>query len=365
METIIKYWIWFSSLVKIPPAKKMLLLEHFKDPALLWEASESDLKGLSFVTPQMIIEIEDRDKRGKTDKLLDDVKKCDADVITYNDSIYPCELKYLTDPPAVLYCRGKLRSNDVHVAVVGSRRATEYGLDMARRLSWELASNGVTIVSGMARGIDSGAHKGALDAGGRTIAVLGCGIDIVYPSENVGLMKNIIKSGAVLSEYPPGTPPIAFNFPARNRIISGISQAITIIEANAKSGSLITADFALEQGKDVFAVPGNINSSNSVGTNMLIKDGAKLITSAEDILNELNMSYSANNMLSRTKSKIDQISGSEEKSIAQRLQSGPAHIDTIARDCKISVQLAGSVLVMLELSGFVEQLPGKFYKLVE
>ncbi len=364
METIIKYWVWFSSLIKTPPAKKVLLLEHFKDPALLWEAKESELKGLSFVTPQMIIEIKDPEKRKKTDKLYDDVKKCDADVITYNDSTYPGELRYLNDPPVVLYCRGKLRKDDVHVAVVGSRRATQYGLNMARRLSMELASNGITIVSGMARGIDSGAHKGALDAGGRTVAVLGCGIDIVYPSENAKLMKDIISNGAVISEYPPETPPLSFNFPARNRIISGISRAITIIEANSKSGSLITADFALEQGKDVFAVPGNINSLNSVGTNMLIKDGAKLVTSAEDILSELNMSYSANNILSRTPS-INQITGSEEKSIAQRLQLGPAHIDTIARDCKISVQLAGSVLVMLELSGFVEQLPGKYYKLIE
>lgn len=365
METIIKYWIWFSSLFKIPPAKKILLIEHFKDPALLWEASDQDLRALGFITQQMINEIEDREKRRKTDKLFENVKKCDADVITYNDSVYPCELKYMADPPAVLYCRGKLQLSDVHIAVVGSRRATEYGMSTARKLSRELASNGVTVVSGMARGIDSGAHKGALEAGGRTVAVLGCGIDTVYPSENAELMKNIIKSGAVLSEYPPGTPPLAFNFPARNRIISGLSRAVTIIEANAKSGSLITADFALDQGKDVFAVPGNINSPNSVGTNMLIKDGAKLITGAEDILNELNMSYCANNMLSKEKRKMDQILGSEEKSIAQRLQLGPAHIDTIARDCKLSVQLAGSVLVMLELSGFVEQLPGKYYKLAD
>lgn len=365
MVSNIKYWIWLSSLVKISPFRRLQLLEYFGDPALIWESTEAELQALNFCTPQMIAAIIDRKGRKELPRLIDDVGRCDANVITMKDSMYPEALKNIPDPPVALYYRGKLEKESVCVAVVGSRRASAYGLEMARRLSQELARHGVTVVSGMARGIDSKAHSGALEVGGRTIAVLGCGVDIVYPSENSGLMEKICESGAVISEYIPGTPPISFNFPARNRIISGLSQGVAVVEANEKSGSLITADFALEQGRDVFAVPGNINSINSTGTNKLIKDGAKIVTNAGDILDELKISNSANNNLCGEKHLPEVSLGNDEKTIAQRLLSGPAHIDTVARDCGISVQLAGSVLVMLELSGFVEQLPGKFYKLAE
>jgi len=365
MVNNLKYWIWLSSLVKISPRKRLHLLDYFGDPALIWESTEAELKAIHFATPQMIECIIDKESRKMVSRLTDGIRKCDADVITLKDRQYPEALKNIPDPPIVLYCRGKLEKDAVCVAVVGSRRATFYGLEMAERLSRELVMHGLTIVSGMARGIDSKAHSGALEGGGRTVAVLGCGVDVVYPYENLELMNKICRSGAVISEYLPGTPPIQFNFPARNRIISGLSQGVAVVEANEKSGSLITADFALEQGRDVFAVPGNINSSNSLGTNKLIKDGAKIVTNAGDILDELKISHSANNNLCRERKLPEGFLGSDEKSIAQRLQNGPAHIDMIARDCGISVQIAGSVLVMLELSGFVEQLPGKYYKLAE
>lgn len=361
----LKYWIWLSSLSKISPRKRLQMLEYFGDPALIWECTEAELKVLHFCTPQMRASITDMQGRKELPRLIDEISKCDADVITMKDSLYPESLKNISDPPVVLYCRGKLEREVVCVAVVGSRRATAYGLEMAGRLSQELARHGVTVVSGMARGIDSKAHSGALEGGGRTVAVLGCGVDIAYPSENLGLMKKICQCGAVISEYLPGTPPIPINFPARNRIISGLSQGVVIVEANEKSGSLITADFALEQGRDVFAIPGNINSLNSTGTNKLIKEGAKIVTNAGDILDELKISHSVNNNLCRERQVQSVSLDSDEKSIAQRLLNGPTHIDMISRDCGISVQLAGSVLVMLELSGFVEQLPGKFYKLVE
>lgn len=365
MVSNIKYWIWLSSLVKISPRKRLQLLDYFGDPALIWEASEAELKALHFVTPQMAVCILDKQSRKMIPTLYDEIGKCDADIITMQDGRYPEALRSIPDPPVVLYCRGKLEKNAVCIAIVGSRRATQYGLDIAAKLSRELAGHGVTIVSGMARGIDSKAHSGALENGGKTIAVLGCGVDIVYPSENLELMKKICRCGAVISEYLPGTPPMAFNFPARNRIISGLSQGIAIVEANEKSGSLITADFALEQGRDVYAVPGNINSSNSQGTNRLIRDGAKVVTNAGDILDELKISHGDMNYLCNIRNIPDSIMGNDEKSIAQRLQNGPAHIDTIARDCGISIQLASSVLVMLELSGFIEQLPGKYYRLAE
>ena len=360
-----KYWIWLSSLAKISPRRKMLLLKHFGDPALLWEAGENELRASGFCTPGMISSILDKTARTETERHMDNIYKCNADVVTIKDTYYPKALQNISDPPVVLYCRGKLGNDAQCVAVVGSRRASSYGMDMARRLSRELAEHGVTVVSGMARGIDSKSHCGALEGGGKTIAVLGCGVDIVYPSENRELMKRICEAGAVISEYLPGTEPIPFHFPARNRIISGISQGVVIVEANEKSGSLITADFALEQGRDVFAVPGNINSANSTGTNRLIRDGAKIIMNTGDILEELKVNYNGN-PLSYTERKLPDIKlGTNEKSIAQRLLNGPAHIDVISKDCGISVQLTSSVLVMLELSGFVEQLPGKYFKLVE
>lgn len=391
MDSNLKYWLWLSSLVKISPRKRLALLNHFKNPALLWEAGENELRASQLCTPKIISYIMDNDIKRNADKLTARVLASDIGVITIHDESYPRMLKYTADPPAVLYCRGRLVPDELCVAVVGSRKATWYGLDTSKRLSSELARHGVTVVSGMARGVDSKAHCGALEAGGRTIAVLGCGVDIVYPKENFKLMDEICRRGAVISEFLPGTEPIPFNFPARNRIISGLTQGVVIVEASEKSGSLITADFALEQGRDVFAVPGNINSMNSSGTNRLIREGARIITCAGDILDEINIKHDdrldfcaekkyrdmkpALNPLLTDEAGKQSCSGCgenagaqigiDEKTIAEKLLNGPAHIDVIAHDCGISVQLAGSILLMLELSGFVEQLPGKFYRLLD
>jgi len=365
MMSNIKNWVWLSSLVDITPRRKYLLLEHFRDPALLWEAGESELKASGLCTPKVIAKLTDKEARKATEYAIEKIKKCDADVVSINDKNYPEMLRYIHDPPLVLYCRGRLEGKADCIAVVGSRKATWYGLDMAKRLSGELAENGITIVSGMARGIDSKAHKGAIERGGKTIAVLGCGVDIVYPPENRDLMDDIIKHGAVISEYLPGTKPSQFNFPARNRIISGLSRGVAVIEAGERSGSLITADFALDQGREVFAVPGNINSASSIGTNRLIRDGAKIVTCVEDILDELKISYSTHNAKDLTAKLAEMRLSDDERTIAQRLLDGPVHLDVLSRECGMSVQMTASILVMLELSGFVEQLPGKYYKLVE
>jgi len=365
MTSNLKYWIWLGSLVNTTPARKYWLLQYFRDPALVWEASEAELEASGLCTKKLISSLKDKNTRNETERAFESLIRCDAEIITFNDRAYPELLRHIADPPLVLYCRGKLEPEEKRVAVVGSRRATWYGLDMAKRLARELAEHGVTVVSGMARGIDSQAHKGALEAGGRTIAVLGCGIDKAYPPENRELMEKIMQNGAVISEYLPGTEPVRYNFPARNRIISGISLGVTIVEAGEKSGSLITADYALEQGREVFAVPGNINSHNSTGTNRLIRDGAKVVTCVGDILDELKVSHDSKNTYSVNKKSALMKLGKEEKTIAQRLLNGPVHLDVISRDCGISVQMASSILLMLELSGFVEQLPGKYYRLVE
>jgi DNA processing protein len=264
--------------------------------------------------------------------------------------------------------KGNIEKDEKFLAIVGSRRASSYGIRMAQTIATELSKYGITVVSGMARGVDSYAHRGAIDAGGRTIAVLGCGLDIVYPSENKKLMENIISSGACISEYLPGTTPIPGNFPARNRIISGISLGVIVIEAGERSGSLITANFALEQGREVFALPGNVNNYNSTGTNKLIKEGAKMVTGIDDILEEINISFTeekVKDFFSQRFKGGELLKGldDDEKKVAECLKLEPLHIDVIARKTGLSIALINSILIMLELKGVVEQLPGKIFKL--
>lgn len=283
------YWVWLNSIPNIGPRKGKQLLDHFRDPENIWNAAEAEFKCLHFLDRDDSNQILNSDIRAKTKELICSINKAGIKVITLVDDLYPEYLKNIYDPPLLLYLKGNLVKNEKAVAVVGSRRATAYGQKMAGVLAQELAMNGITVVSGMARGIDSYAHKSALDANGRTIAVTGCGLDIVYPPENRRLAEIIAAKGAVISEYMPGIQPMPHNFPARNRIISGISLGVVVIEASEKSGSLITVNMALEQGRDVFAVPGNVTSMNSRGTNKLIKDGAKLVTGIDDILEELSI----------------------------------------------------------------------------
>ncbi len=208
--------------------------------------------------------------------------------LSFSDKGYPTNLKYIYDPPPTLYVKGNILPEDnIAIAIIGSRRATYYGLKNAENLSFELAAGGITIISGLARGVDSAAHRGALKAGGRTIAVLGSGLNIIYPPENEKLAREILQCGAVISEFPQGTAPLRQNFPRRNRIISGLSLGVVVVEAAKRSGALITANLALEQGREVFALPGKIDSFTSRGTHDLIKQGAKLVESAEDIIEEL------------------------------------------------------------------------------
>ena len=293
------------------------------------------------------------------------------------DSTYPPNLKNIYDAPPVVYLRGEISDADENaVAIVGSRKATPYGLKVAEKLAGELSALGITIVSGMARGIDSAAHKGAISAGGRTIAVLGCGVDIVYPCENRQLMNKIIFNGGVLSEYPPGEPPQKLNFPARNRIISGLSKGVIIVEAGQISGALITADFALEQGREVFAVPGNIDSYYSQGTNKLIKQGAKLVGCIDDILEEINIKIDdikrAERIQCVIKDTLECIEKCEgryngidecQKKILQCIAYGHKHIDNVAIETGMDIGTTSFLLTMLEVKGLVKQLPGMIYLL--
>lgn len=367
MHDNIEYWVWLGSIPGIGAVKSKKLLEYFKDPYNVFCAKEIDFAALPFITRADILNLLDKGNREKVKKHIENINANDIKIITFKDENYPEYLKDIYDPPVILYMKGNLPKEEKYLAVVGSRKATSYGLNMAEIISRELAKCDITVVSGMARGIDTFAHKGALSANGRTVAVLGCGLDIVYPYENKKLMGSIIENGACLSEFIPGTQPVAGNFPARNRIISGISMGVIVIEAGEKSGSLITANFALEQGREVFALPGNVISLNSAGTNKLIKEGAKMVTSLEDILEEIGAYFKDNNNNSFTKKlKDDKLLKGLEKDeikIVEYLKLEPAHIDNIANKTGLDIKVVNSVVVMLELKGLVEQLPGKIYKL--
>ena len=295
------------------------------------------------------------------------VKEMNFRLICLGDADYPANLAGIPDAPAVIFATGAFEPRDlVSVAVVGSRFASPAGLLFTERLCCDLAACGVTVVSGFAVGIDSAAHRGALKARGRTLGVLGCGLDVNYPSLNADLRREIVRSGALLSEFPLGTPPSPGHFPARNRIISGLSLGVVVVEANERSGSLITARFALEQGREVFAVPGLAQSSRSAGPHRLLKQGAKLVEGVEDILEEIRPLIRAEMVpvrgLEENASNKPEVEVTPEESIVLRLlEQIPKHIDEIARAADMSVQKANAILLALELRGLVRQLPGKYF----
>jgi len=288
-------------------------------------------------------------------------------VTTLTDPAYPALLREIPDPPPYLYVSGNLDGSPRNIAVVGSRNATEYGISITQKLCADLATFGITIISGMAIGIDSAAHQGALAARGRTIAVLGSGLNNIYPAENLNLFKRISESGAVISEFALSTKPEAHNFPIRNRVISGMSLGTVVVEATRKSGSLITARLAAEQNREVFAVPGSIQSFKSAGTHTLIKQGAKLVENAQDVLEELSAFIDAPKVTKyqdpdRTARDLSLLTP-EELAVYKLLSPYPEHIDTIVRKTTIEPGKILSILLQLELNGWVKQLPGKRFVL--
>lgn len=297
------------------------------------------------------------------DEELRSIERHQAKVITVLDTAYPEILKNIDDAPVVLYVKGALPSaDDLSVAIVGSRKSSLYGISIAEKFSRELSELGFVIVSGMARGVDTAAHKAALKAKARTVAVLGSGLANIYPKENAGLVEQIAQSGAVISEFPMHTSPLAHNFPRRNRIISGLSQGVIVVEAAKKSGALITADFALEQGKEIFAVPGRIDTVYSQGTHGLIQQGAKLVTCVEDVLQELSFSESQLPpvAVNRVEKCLAETLADEERQIVQQIGTTPVHIDELAGAFSNRAAL-GKILLNLELKKVIKQLPGKVF----
>ena len=300
------------------------------------------------------------------------VRAAGAAALTWRDADYPALLQAIPDPPPVLYVKGRLTGVDAGaVGMVGTRRATVYGRDVAERLARDLAANGVTVVSGLAKGIDTHAHRGALGGGGRTIAVLGHGLDTVYPPENRRLAAEIVERGALVSDYPFGAGPLAEYFPPRNRIISGLSAGVVVVEADHTSGALITSKFALDQGRDVFAVPGPINAPSSRGCNRLIQDGAKLVTSAEDILFDLNPHMAvrptteqlALDLLNEASGAAAGAAPEHPLVIALRELGQPAHVDLLARTLGLPIAEVTGGLALLEIDGRVRHAGGMRYQL--
>lgn len=354
------YWLGWQLLMPGSSRRLWSLVEYFGSPRVAWEAGVKDLAGAPGIGDEGPEGLARR--RAAVDPVKEAEKLASMGVapICYSDQSYPPNLLEIHDYPPVLFLLGKLASADkLAIAMVGSRKPTTYGLAVAEKIAKDLAAVGVTVVSGMARGIDTAVHRGALASGGRTIAVLGCGPDIVYPRENQKLMSNIINEGAVISEFPPGTPPEPWRFPVRNRIISGLSLGTVVVEAAEKSGALITADFALEQGRDVMAVPGNVVSSQSRGPHRLIKQGARLVEGAGDILDEMGLEklfpLQASGDGSGLKMSI------EEESLYKLLTIEPAAIDDLIAKSGLPTQKALAALMYLEVKGLTRQLPGKYY----
>lgn len=285
-----KYWVWLSLLSKLNKNIKRNLLLKYKEPKNIYKLEKKELIENNKIGEKTAEIILDENIRLRLDSYLKEMEKNKIDIITIKDKEYPNILKEIEDFPLMLYIKGnKNILNNKNIAIIGCRECTEYGRKAAVYFSYNLAKENITIVSGLAKGIDTYSHIGALKAGGKTIAVLGNGLDIIYPKQNEKIYEKIVKfGGAIITEYPLGTKPEKNNFPERNRIISGMSKGVLIIEAKEKSGTIITADFALDQGRDVFAVPGNINSVNSVGTNKLIKEGAMPVTNFRDVLENFN-----------------------------------------------------------------------------
>ena len=361
----LKYWIWLSELRGFNCETAARLIHAFGSPEDVYNADPSSIRDSGF--SESVVKALSMKNIDGAERVLERCERRSIQIITRQDAAFPERLKNIYDSPSVLYVKGTLPviDDEAAVSVVGSRSMTVYGQMCATRLSYELAKAGALIVSGMAKGIDSAAHRGALKAGKPTVAVFGCGVDVVYPSENQYLYEDIIATGAVVSEYPPETRPDRAHFPARNRIISGLSVGVLIVEAPAGSGALITANLAAEQGRDVFAVPGNIDSPSSFGTNSLIRDGAMLASCGNDIIREYAAKF-PHRLLSRINPPSEQLLKSGEKPVEKQKKSAETPLDdTDRRDEIVNILLKDFTKEQREIILVIEKTPSVADQIIE
>ena len=357
MQTDLRAWLGFALTPGIGPQRLHRLLATFGDPATAWGASASALRAAG-LEPRAVEAVIKARSRLDLDAVIDTMARLGISALTWEETSYPRRLKEIGDPPPVLFIRGSLLDQDEWaVAVVGTRRASAYGRQVAEAFAGDLARRGITVVSGLARGIDAIAHRAALSAGGRTLAVEACGLDLVYPPEHRQLALEIIAQGALLSEFPPGTKPQAQHFPRRNRLMSGLCLGVLVIEADEQSGALITAHWALEQDREVFAVPGSVFSPLSRGTNSLIQRGeAKLVLSVDHVLEELNLSLA--DVQQKARAYLPSGTGGlpiqdEEARLLRALSGDPQHVDEVAQQTGLPVAAVSGTLALLELKGLV------------
>ena len=411
------HWIWFATRTGMGDKTKCTLLSHFEDPEEIYFAPELEFERFEDLSPSAVESIMDKDLTA-CEEILESCQEKGIHILTYRDAAYPARLKNIPDPPMVLYYKGSLPVFDELpvIGVVGTRRASAYGLTAAKRLGYQIAACGGCVVSGMATGIDGTAMKGALTAGGTVVGVLGCGADIIYPASNRWLYADTEKYGCILSEFPPGTPPVGRNFPRRNRIISGLSCGVLVVEAPEKSGALITARLSADQGRDVFVVPANIDVESAMGSNALMRDGAIPVSSGWDILSEYRYQFPSKVRQNRTpvrmtataeelsiereepakvaqepkkstekkpklsllrKKGIDNSEKSayidfkkthsalsaDEQRIVSALENGQRLVDDVIAELELAPGVILASLTMLEIKGIVRRLPGRFIEL--
>ncbi len=353
----LRFWIGFTLVRGIGAVRFQRLLDTFGDAETAWKAAPSALAEAG-LGPKILERLLQVRQESNLDRIVEQIQSQRIQVLTWLDEAYPERLRGIDQPPPVLYLRGELASEDAWaVALVGTRRVTSYGRQVTEEIASLLVANGLTVVSGLARGVDALAHQIALQAGGRTLAVLGSGVDRIYPPEHRALAERIQANGAILSDYVPGTPPESRNFPPRNRIISGLSMAVVVVEAGETSGALITAEFAAEQGREVFAVPGNIFAPQSKGTNKLIQLGALPLLNAGDIMQTLNLSQAGQQKAARKALPANAV----ETQVLELLSEQPTHVDEICQQTGLAVEKVSAALVLMELKGMVRQVGNMHY----
>jgi DNA processing protein len=355
----VRYWVGFNKVSGVGAARLRALLDYFGDLETAWNAPSHDLRQSGLDRRSLANLLRARDTLDLDTELVR-LEQAGVDLFTWEDPGYPQNLREVYNPPPLLYVRGTIEKRDEWaVAIVGTRRASVYGKEATRMLADGLARAGVTVVSGLARGIDTVAHRACLDAGGRTIAVLGCGVDVIYPAQNAHLAAEIMERGALVSEYALGTRPDASNFPPRNRIISGLALGTIVVEAGLGSGALITAGFAAEQGREVFAVPGNVFAKGSRGANQLIQEGAKMVCTIADVLEELNLTMVSEQAQARAVIPENET----EAVLLEHLSAEPVHVDELGRVARLPIAQVSSTLALMELKGVVRQVGGMKYVL--
>ena len=361
MENQKIFWVGLSHIKGIGPIRFKKLIDHFGDAESVWNASPGQLRAVKI--PEKVISNFTKIRASlNLDKILSDYQAKHISVLTWQEDDYPQRLRNIPASPPVLYLNGELRPEDRwSVGVVGTRKITQYGARVAEEVCSVLAQQGITIVSGMARGVDTIAHKAALDAGGRTLAILGCGVDRIYPAENHALAHQIVKNGAMISDYIPGTPPDGANFPPRNRIISGLTMATIVIEAGERSGALITAQNAIEQGREVFAVPGQVYAPMSKGPNRLIQEGAHPLLQPRDVLEVLDLKLIEQKQEVQTALPGDAF----EVTLFEALRNEPLHIDELKNKVNMPINKVSSTLTMMELKGLVKQVGKMRYMVIK